>query len=224
MDMTASPTTVAFGRPGAYALFTANYDLLSIHEAVLAAKGKPWFRLVGRDGNDVAVSLIERGLAFYDTPFANGRPVARFRIATAGTYTMTHPRRPDLVYMVPDYTAGKEDAIGLYMLLQGVALGVGAWYVRRKTRKPRRLVVVPPPFSAHPREVHGSNTRSPSGRLRSSQTRPWSPDPVLSASVAEPGPTHDAARCSPDGARRRDDLAARRGGGRGALAFTTGGQ
>jgi hypothetical protein len=147
VDMTNSPTEVVFAQPGRYALFTSNTDLLSIHEAVLAAKAKPWFALTDVDGNRVAVSMIERGLAFYDTPFARGRPVARFEVASAGTYSMTHPRRPDFVYVVPDYTGGQENQLGFYMLLQMAAVGAAVWYVRRKTRRPIRIVVPPPPTS-----------------------------------------------------------------------------
>lgn len=145
VDMSSSPTLVVFGHAGHYALFTANLDLLSINEAVLAAKAKPWFRLRDSLGNEVPISLYERGLALYDTPLAAGRPVARFEITRAGSYTMTHPSRPDRVFVVPDYTTGQESAIMFYMLVQAAALGVGVWYVRKRTRKPLTRIIVPPP-------------------------------------------------------------------------------
>ena len=191
MDMTASPTDLDFRRPGEYALFTSNYDLLSINEAVLAAHAKPWFRLVGGDGSEVAVNMIERGLAFYDTPFASGRPVARFSITNAGTYRMTHPSRPDFAFVVPDYTSGEEGAISIYMLLQALALGVGGWYVRRKTRRPLRRIVVPPP-SRLSRENFVLRNAESERPMRSGPARAWQPDAALPVSAAERRPDANA--------------------------------
>jgi hypothetical protein len=191
VDMTDSPTTVTFARPGEYALFTANLDLLSINEAILAAKAKPWFRLADSNGSQIAVTMIERGLAFYDTPFARGRPVARFEVLDPGPYTMTHPRRPDFVYLVPDYTRGKEDAIGMYMLLQAAALAAGVWYLRRKTRKPL-VVIKPPPPSRLTRERFVSEMADSDPSPPSARARPWDVEPALGSPVRDAGPPPDA--------------------------------
>ncbi len=71
--------------------------------------------------------------------------MARFEVPLAGAYSMTHPSRPDFVYVVPDYTHGEEGAISLYMLVQAGGLMAGGWYLRKKLRKPPTLIVVPPP-------------------------------------------------------------------------------
>jgi hypothetical protein len=184
VDMSASPTSVVFISTGRYALFTANYDLLAINEAVLAAKAKPWFRLTGSGGDQVAIALVERGLAVYDTPLASGRPVARFEIAHAGSYTMTHPSRRDFAFIVPDYSSGEESTITFFMLAQAAALGAAGWYVRKRTKKPLTKIVAPPPsrlsrerFKAEQPELEPSPPRSVS--------RPWSGNPVPAMVVSE---------------------------------------
>ena len=145
VDMSTSPTRIAFDKAGRYALFTQNYDLLVINDAVLAAKAKPWFRLTPEYGQEITVTLVDRGMAIFDTPFAGGRPVARFEISEPGTYTMLHPTRRDLVYIVPDYTFGDEGWIGFWILLQATAIGIGAGYLRRRNSKRRTVRIVPPP-------------------------------------------------------------------------------
>ena len=37
--------------------------------------------------------VVTGGMAIYDTPFAGGRPVARFEISEPGSYMMMHPTR-----------------------------------------------------------------------------------------------------------------------------------
>ena len=58
----------------------------------------------------------------YDTPLANGRPMVTFEITKPGEYTITHPTRPTTVYIIPDYTTGKENWINFLVVLQVVAL------------------------------------------------------------------------------------------------------
>ncbi len=190
VDISSSPSNVAITRAGEYALFTANYDLLSINEFVLAAKAKPWFKLADAAGNQVPVTLIERGLALYDTPFAPGRPVARFQVPLAGAYSMTHPRRPDFVYVVPDYTHGEEGAIGLYMLAQAVGLIAGGWYLRKRLRKRPTLVVVPPP-SRLTRERFVAEQATTQDALPSTPARPWRAQPVPPPAAALELPVTD---------------------------------
>jgi hypothetical protein len=127
VDMSTSPTSLSFGKRGAYTLFTDNYDLLVINDAVAAAGHKPWFKVLNADGDEVDITLVERGMALYDTPFARGRPVARFEIARSGTYSMIHPTRTDYVYLVPDYTFGNEGWIMFLMVLQVAAIVFILW-------------------------------------------------------------------------------------------------
>jgi hypothetical protein len=185
VDMIASPTEIEFVRAGEYAVFTANMDLLTIHEAVLDAKAKPWFRLADSDEQLIAVTLVERGLALYDTPLAAGRPVALFEIPAAGTYTMTHPRREDFVYVVPDTTTGNEGAIGAYMVAQAIALGFGGWYLRRKLRKPPTKIVAPPPSPLARQRYRAEQAASE--RPATLPTRP------SRAAAAQPEPVADEA-------------------------------
>ena len=75
VDMTSNPTPVSFAGAGDYLLYTSNYDLLVINDAVAAVHAKPWFRLTDEAGEEVSITLVERGLAVFDTPLASGRPV-----------------------------------------------------------------------------------------------------------------------------------------------------
>jgi hypothetical protein len=91
---------------------------------------------VGSDRRELPITLVERGMAFFDTPFASGRPVALFEIKQPGTYEMFHPTRDDFTYIVPDYTFGREGWIVFWMLLQVVIVAVGLWYWMRKRKPP----------------------------------------------------------------------------------------
>jgi len=138
VDMSTSPTAVSLDEPGKYALFTDNYDLLVVNDAVVAAQGKPWFRLIGEREQEIRITLVARGMALYDTPFAKGRPVAHFEIVEHGTYSMIHPARPAYAYIVPDYTFGQEAWIVLMMVLEGIlaaALFWRWWRARQARRK-----------------------------------------------------------------------------------------
>ena len=159
VDMNTSPTTLAFDKPGEYLLYTGNYDLLAINDAVVAAKAKPWFRLLTDANQEIAITLVERGMVIYDTPLAKGRPVAHFEIIAPGTYTMVHPTRLDYAYIVPDYIFGHEGRIVTLMILQGLMLAFAFWYWRRARGAKRK----PPTFI---RKTPGS-PESPEGRSRS---------------------------------------------------------
>jgi hypothetical protein len=159
VDMSASPTAVSFKKPGKYSLFTDNYDLLVVNDAIAAARGKPWFSLTSASEHEIGVTLVERGMALYDTPFAKGRPVAHFEIAERGIYSMIHPARPDHVYIVPDYTFGQEAWIVTLMSLQGLILAyiLGRWWKARQARRKAAELAWRSKFS-----------RSPKGEDRSS--------------------------------------------------------
>lgn len=191
LDFSASPTAVVFARPGNYALFTSNLDLLTINDAVLTAKAKPWFRLTRENGDQVDVTLVERGLALYDTPLAQGRPVAVFSVRRAGMYTLTHPTRPDVVYIVPDYTSGREGRITTYMLLEATALGAGLYFLRRRLRK-RPVVVVLPPPSRLSREKFVAETTGSQNNLESPPPRTSSMEPHPSQNAESEPPPENA--------------------------------
>lgn len=124
VDMSAPQTSIAIKKAGRYALFTDNYDLLVINDAVVASDAKPWLKITPVDPNrtEIGVNLVKRGLAIYDTPVVKGRPVATFEITEPGEYTLTHPTRPTVAYILPDYTTGNENWIIFLMILQVIIL------------------------------------------------------------------------------------------------------
>ncbi|HEY5982109.1 MAG TPA: hypothetical protein VIU38_01435 [Anaerolineales bacterium] len=149
VDMTSNPTPVSFAGAGDYLLYTSNYDLLVINDAVAAVHAKPWFRLTDEAGEEVSITLVERGLAVFDTPLASGRPVAHVVIAHPGNYVMTHPSRRDFTYFVPDTTTGREGAISVWMLVE-VAILSGAllyWRRYRIAHRPASAYMPPSPES-----------------------------------------------------------------------------
>jgi hypothetical protein len=99
--MSTSPTPITFTRQGNYAFFTDNYDLLVINDAILASGSKPWLNIETGSGDNIHINLVSRGMAFYDTVFAKGRPAATFIVVSPGTYVMSHPTRPVIASIVP---------------------------------------------------------------------------------------------------------------------------
>jgi hypothetical protein len=76
LSLAENPSSVMIPSPGRYVLYIDNYDLLVVHDAVVAGNSAPWIKIQSQDlGGPVEVTLLERGLAWYDTPFARGRPV-----------------------------------------------------------------------------------------------------------------------------------------------------
>jgi hypothetical protein len=134
VDVTTSPTVVNFAQPGAYILYTDNYDLLVINDAVLDAGSKPWLTIEGEDGGQIPIHLVERGLALYDTIWAKGRPVAKFAIRKPGNYSISHPSRPDVADIVPDYITGHENWMIFLFGLELAALIMFTFDIRRAIR------------------------------------------------------------------------------------------
>jgi hypothetical protein len=147
VDIHSSPTSITFTKPGRYLLYTDNYDLQVINDAIIAANGKPWVNIQSESGEPVQVSLITRGMAIYDTPLAGGRPVVGFEIVSPGVYSMAHPRRPVNIYIVPDYLSGKEGKITFYICLEIVIVVLAIWYFsqRRRTGKNNPIHLPPRP-------------------------------------------------------------------------------
>jgi hypothetical protein len=122
IDLSTSPTPITFPRRGNYAFFTDDYDLLVINDAILASGSKPWLKFDAGSGDTIQVNLVSRGMAFYDTVFAKGRPAATFTVESPGTYVMLHPTRPVIASIVPDYTSGNEKAITFVFIAEAVIL------------------------------------------------------------------------------------------------------
>jgi hypothetical protein len=141
MSLAENPSLVTISTPGRYILYVNNYDLLVIHDAVVEGNSHSWLTIQSEDlGTEVPVTLIERGLAWYDTPFAPGRPVVTFEIDQPGTYRFTHPARPDIAHIVPDTLTGQESRITFWVLAEvALASGVVIYIVRKRTASRRQL-------------------------------------------------------------------------------------
>lgn len=139
LPLTENPSLISISSPGQYLLYLDNHDLLVIHDAVVEGDSHPWLKIQPENHeSEVDLTLIDRGLAWYDTPFASGRPVVTFTIDQPGTYRITHPARPDTAYVAPDTITGKETQITFWVLAE-IALIAGAiFYVARKRSAPKR--------------------------------------------------------------------------------------
>lgn len=137
--LSENPSSITIPSPGQYLLYVGNLDLLVVHDAVVEGNSKPWIKIQPEDlDTEIEITLIGRGLAWYDTPFAAGRPVATFRINQPGTYRITHPTRPDTAYIVPDTLTGKESRITFWILAELALIGGVAYYIVRKRTASRR--------------------------------------------------------------------------------------
>lgn len=139
MSLAKNPSSVTIPSAGRYILYLNNYDLLVIHDAVVEANSKSWIKIQSENlGTELAITLIGRGLAWYDTPFAPGRPVASFTIDQPGKFQVVHPTRPDTAYFVPDTLTGKESRITFWVLAEIALIGGVVLYIVRKRAAPRR--------------------------------------------------------------------------------------
>ena len=133
LPLEENPSLVTIPSPGNYILYLNNYDLLVVHDAVVAGNSKPWLRIQPENlDTDLNVTLIGRGLTWYDTPFAHGRPVIAFKIDQPGTYRFLHSARPDTAYIVPDTLTGQESRITFWILAEIVLIGGVTFYIIRK--------------------------------------------------------------------------------------------
>ncbi len=140
LSLNSTQTPVTLPAAGSYALYTENYNFLSLHNAAVEAGKLTWIKVQSEESGDaVAVQMIDRGLALYDTPFARGRPLITFTVPQPGKYLIIHPKRPDVMYIVPDYFTGQETTIVSILWLE-VGLSAALLFVvflRRNT--PKRL-------------------------------------------------------------------------------------
>jgi hypothetical protein len=137
ISLTNPQATIRIPKPGRYAVYTGDLDLLER----IGLVAKPLLTVVSQPaGLAVELSFVRRGLRPYDTPRAKGRPVYRFAIEQPGFYQVTYLGRSiaAVVSIAPDYSTGRESTITLAYVLQAVLLALlpGAVYYRR--RKARR--------------------------------------------------------------------------------------
>lgn len=138
VDISISPSLINITKSGDYLLYTNNYDLLVINDAVVEAESEPWLKIESQDEQEIPVHLISRGLGWYDTIHAKGRPVATFHIDAPGTYLITHPTRYDTASIVPDYTTGRESSIRLIYLAELAIVIFLLWDIRGAIRERRK--------------------------------------------------------------------------------------
>jgi hypothetical protein len=142
MNLAESEGVLEIARPGRYALYTADWDLLELTETSMQQHNEPWLAVTAQgSGGPVPVTYVERGLRPYDTPFAPGRPVYSFVVPNWGVYTIKHPRKPAQVAFVPDYTTGRERELALFMTAEVLvivlpfAVILGWRYARRRAER-----------------------------------------------------------------------------------------
>ncbi len=140
--MKNSPTLVIVNTPGKFQVYTDDYDLLTTTMQLSDSKSPPWMKIKNAvTGAVVNVEYIHRGLRIYDTPLAKGRPILTFDITAPGSFEITHPERSVSIYLVPDYTTGRESAINLWFGIQIAALAAvfAFLYTRQRAKKMKAI-------------------------------------------------------------------------------------
>jgi hypothetical protein len=139
LPLADNPSSIIIPSPGQYLLYLDNYDLLVIHDAAVARNSKPWIKIQAETlDTEVEITLIGRGLVWYDTPFAPGRPVVSFKIDQPGVYRVVHPTRSDTANIVPDTITGKESLLTFLALAEIALIGGVVYYIIRKRTASKR--------------------------------------------------------------------------------------
>ena len=138
VDMSVSPSTINLTEPGDYLVYTNNYDLLVINDAVVEAQSDGWLTIESESEEQIPVQFISRGMALYDTIYAKGRPVARFTIESPGSYVILHPTRYDTASIVPNYISGRENWITFIYLAELAIIIWIIWDIRGAIRERRK--------------------------------------------------------------------------------------
>jgi hypothetical protein len=138
-SISKAETSVFLPEAGSYAMYTENYDLLTLHNAAVESGKLTWIKVHSQaSGEQISIHMVTRGLTLYDTPFAKGRPIVTFVVDQPGEYVIIHPSRPDMVYLVRDEFSGRESRI-INILLVEVGLVMGSIFVfLRRRDAPRR--------------------------------------------------------------------------------------
>lgn len=108
-QLNTMPEVISFGEPGRYAIYTGDYDMLTITDALKEAEGASWMTVTAVDtGERIPVEFVKRGLRPYDNHLAPGRPVMTFTIPRSGFYQLEHTTRPAAIGIARDYVTGRE--------------------------------------------------------------------------------------------------------------------
>jgi len=153
IEMSSGSTVLDFLRSGKYAVYTKDYDLLVISDSLRevsknitdAEDVNAWLTVRSVDTDKaVPIGFIYRGLMPFDSPLAQGRPVLNFEITAPGKYELKYSSRKAVMYVLPDYTSGKESRIYLIYLVETAILLVPVWklysvFSRRRKAKEREI-------------------------------------------------------------------------------------
>lgn len=140
----SSTNLLDFRAAGPYVLYTDDYDMLVITDALMNSDAPPWLKVRRVESNEyLEITYVNRGLRPYDNPFARGRPILRFDIPAAGRYEITHPTRPGMIYILPDATTGRERTIiaAYAVQLAVIAMPIALLVYRHRRKKRARIAL-----------------------------------------------------------------------------------
>ena len=136
IEMSSGSTVLNFTRSGKFVVYTKDYDLLIISDSLRDVNANienienihSWLNVQSVDRDEtIPVRNINRGLMPFDSPLAQGRPVLNFEINTPGRYELKYSTRQALIYVLPDYTTGKEGIIYLIYVVEFLLLLIPVW-------------------------------------------------------------------------------------------------
>jgi hypothetical protein len=132
VKLATTPSRFNLYRPGLYAIYEGDLDLLELTDALAKSHAIPWVKIKALStGESIPVMYVERGLLPFDSALVRGRPIFAFNITTPGTYEMAHITRPALsVSILPDAVTGHEALIVIAAIVQLAILSSPAIYVR----------------------------------------------------------------------------------------------
>lgn len=142
-DLPTLPEVMRFPAAGRYMIYTGDYDLLVVTDALCEKQAPSWLTVYDANtGERAPTQCVTRALRLYDSHLATGRPVFSVEIARAGLYGLKGPRRPAEITIVRDYVTGNESRIAavfaaeLLLLAAPFALLYGRPYLlRRRSRR-----------------------------------------------------------------------------------------
>lgn len=132
-DLRTLPEVISFPAAGRYLVYTGDYDLLVVTDALREKELTPWLVVSDADtGQPVPAYYVKRGMRVYDSHLAPGRPVFGMEIARAGLYSLASPHRPAEIALVRDYVTGNERRIvSIFMVELLLLVAPLAWFYGR---------------------------------------------------------------------------------------------
>ena len=120
VKLATTPSRFNLYRPGPYAIYESDVDILEITDALAKSHAAPWVKINALStGESIPVTYVERGLLPFDSALVRGRPIFAFNITTPGTYEMSHITRPtSSVSILPDAVTGHETLIVIAAIVQ----------------------------------------------------------------------------------------------------------